>query len=323
MKTDYQDYQERSAFTMMHLKRRVGDYVLLTKPRVMTLLIFSALGGAFLAARAVPQWEVLLAVIVGGALASGGAAALNMAIESKIDKDMGRTKSRPVADGRISRLHAGLFGVLLNVLAVVVFVLLAGWLAAVLAMVGTVLYLGLYTVFLKRRTVENIVIGGAAGSMPPLVGYAAVTGNLTLEAAWLAVIIFFWTPPHFWALALLIEADYIRAKIPMLPVVRGANETRLRIFLYTLLLGGIVVAFSAVSEPMSYLYLVSGALISAAMLWFAYKLWNQQTREAALTMYKFSLLHLFLLILVIAVDAVVPVNPAVGIISGLITLTGG
>ena len=198
----------------------VGDFIALTKPRVMSLLLVSAVAGAFIGAGSTPTLEVLIAVLVGGALASGGAASLNMAYESELDQRMGRTKNRPVAEGRLSARTAMVYGVLLNIGSFLILALMTNVLAAMLAIAGTVLYFGLYTVILKRTTTQNIVVGGAAGAVPPLVGYAAATGAVDLSAWYLFVIVFFWTPPHFWALAIMIKDDYARAGIPMLPVVR-------------------------------------------------------------------------------------------------------
>ena len=169
---------------------RLGDFIALTKPRVMSLLLVSAVAGAFLGAGSTPSIQILIAVLAGGALASGGAASLNMAYESELDRQMGRTRHRPVAEGRISPRTAMIFGILLNVGSFIVLALLANVLAAVLALVGTALYFGLYTVILKRTTTQNIVVGGAAGAVPPLVGYAAASGTLDLAAWYLFVVIF-------------------------------------------------------------------------------------------------------------------------------------
>ena len=233
----------------------VGDFIALTKPRVMSLLLVSAVAGAFLGAGSTPAGLVLIGVLVGGALASGGAAALNMAYEAELDRQMGRTKNRPVAEGRISTRSAVLFGVALNIGAFVVLALMTNVLAGLLAMAGTALYFGLYTVILKRTTTQNIVVGGAAGAVPPLVGFAAATGTLDLAAWYLFVIIFFWTPPHFWALAIMIKDDYARADIPMLPVVRGIEHTSTQILLYTAVLAALTVLFGAVADPLEWTYM--------------------------------------------------------------------
>ena len=283
----------------------VGDYIALTKPRVMSLLLVSAVAGAFLGAGSTPSLEVLVAVLVGGALASGGAASLNMAYESELDQRMGRTKNRPVAEGRISVRTAMLYGILLNVGSFLVLALMTNVLAALLAIAGTVLYFGLYTVILKRTTTQNIVVGGAAGAVPPLVGYAAVTGSVELSAWYLFVIVFFWTPPHFWALAIMIKDDYARAGIPMLPVVRGVEHTTVQIMLYSVILSALTILFGVVSEPLGWIYMIGAAALSLAFIWYALLLTRNPERPAATRLYKYSLLYLALFFVLVMVDSVV------------------
>jgi len=283
----------------------VGDYIALTKPRVMSLLLVSAVAGAFLGAGSTPSLEVLVAVLVGGALASGGAASLNMAYESELDQRMGRTKNRPVAEGRISARTAMLYGILLNVGSFLVLALMTNVLAALLAIAGTVLYFGLYTVILKRTTTQNIVVGGAAGAVPPLVGYAAVTGSVELSAWYLFVIVFFWTPPHFWALAIMIKDDYARAGIPMLPVVRGVEHTTVQIMLYSVILSALTILFGVVSEPLGWIYMIGAAALSLAFIWYALLLTRNPERPAATRLYKYSLLYLALFFVLVMVDSVV------------------
>ena len=219
------------------------DYVTLTKPRIMSLLLLTGVCGMFVGAQGVPPLVDLAALVVGLALACGGASALNHVIDRDIDALMGeRTRARPVTAGRVSPSYALEFGLTLSALS---FVLLAGAvnvLTATLALVGNLFYVLVYTRWLKRSTPQNIVIGGAAGAIPPLVGWAAATGNLTLPAISLFLIVFFWTPPHFWALALLIKRNYAEAGIPMLPVVRGERETVKQILLYSV----VMVAVTAV-----------------------------------------------------------------------------
>jgi len=283
----------------------LGDFIALTKPRVMSLLLVSAIAGAFLGAGSTPTLEVLIAVLVGGALASGGAASLNMAYEGELDQKMGRTKNRPVAEGRISALTAILFGIILNVGSFLILSMMTNVLAAVLAIVGTVLYFGLYTVILKRTTTQNIVLGGAAGSVPPLVGYAAVTGTIDLSAWYLFVVIFFWTPPHFWALAIMIKDDYAKADIPMLPVVRGVKHTTIQIMLYTVILSAVSIMFGVVSDALSWIYMIGASGLCLAFFWYAYKLIKEPDRPAAVRLYKYSLLFLALFFVIVMVDSVV------------------
>ncbi len=287
-----------------HLLPLLGDFLALTKPRVMSLLLVSAIAGAFLGAQSMPSFKIIVAVLIGGALASGGAASLNMAYESELDQKMGRTKNRPVAEGRISFNTAILFGIALNVGSFVILALMTNILAAALAIVGTVLYFGLYTVILKRTTSQNIVIGGAAGAVPPLVGYAASAGTIDLSAWYLFVIIFFWTPPHFWALAIMIKDDYARANIPMLPVVMGVKHTTKQILLYTAVLSVLTILFGFVSQPLGWIYTVGSGSLNCILIWYAYRLMKDPDRPAATKLYKYSLLYLALFFLLIMIDSV-------------------
>ncbi len=287
-----------------HLLPLLGDFLALTKPRVMSLLLVSAIAGAFLGAQSMPSFKIIVAVLIGGALASGGAASLNMAYESELDQKMGRTKNRPVAEGRISFNTAILFGIALNVGSFVILALMTNILAAALAIVGTVLYFGLYTVILKRTTTQNIVIGGAAGAVPPLVGYAASAGTIDLSAWYLFVIIFFWTPPHFWALAIMIKDDYARANIPMLPVVMGVKHTTKQILLYTAVLSVLTILFGFVSQPLGWIYTVGSGSLNCILIWYAYRLMKDPDRPAATILYKYSLLYLALFFLLIMIDSV-------------------
>ena len=281
----------------------LGDYVALTKPRVMSLLLLTATTGIFVAERGVPSGMLIAYVLIGGALASGGASALNMWFEEDLDRRMGRTKARPVALGRITSRNAFIFGIALNIASFTLLSLTTNTLAAGLAMLGTVLYFGLYTVWLKRSTVHNIVIGGAAGAIPPLVGYAAVDGNLTLSAWYLFAIIFFWTPPHFWALALMIKSDYARAGVPMLPVVQGDEKTKLLILLYSVLVVAVSVLYTAADTALGYIYLTGSLVLGAGLIYYAARLYRGAPRGFAWSLYRFSLLYLAALFVIIMVDS--------------------
>ncbi len=284
----------------------LNDYVTLTKPPIILLLLITAAGGMFLAAKGLPSLLLLGLVWVGGALASAGANAINHQLDRDIDLVMSRTRLRPVADQRISPAKALIFGILLNILA---FLVLATWvnlLAAALTLSATLFYVFVYTLWLKRSTPQNIVIGGAAGSIPPLVGWAAVTGGLDLPAVYLFAIIFFWTPPHFWALSLLIQKDYERARIPMLPVVATRDYTTLNIFLYSLVLVGITAIFAA-SPAVHGIYLLAALVLGGVFLALAWRLKRDSTRKRARTLYLFSLLYLALLFGSLMVDAMVPI----------------
>src|SRR2546429_259526 len=220
----------------------VLDYISLAKPRIIPLLLITALGGMMMAERGWPSTGLVLLTLLGGALAAAGAGAINCWIDRDLDREMLRTRRRPLPDGRIAPSHALIFGIGLGLAA---FLVLAFWvnvLAATLAISGLLFYVFVYTLWLKRWTVQNIVIGGAAGAVPPMVGWAAVTHRLDLTALYLFAIIFLWTPPHFWALALRLKGDYARAQLPMLPVVRGESAARRQILFYTLFLVAVTLA---------------------------------------------------------------------------------
>jgi heme o synthase len=280
------------------------DYVALTKPRIMTLLLLTGAAGMFVGAQGVPDLRLLAATVVGLALACGGASALNHVLDRDIDSSMGRTSKRPVAAGRVSAELALEFGLALSALSFVLLGSVVNVLAAVLALVGNLFYVLVYTRWLKRSTPQNIVIGGAAGAVPPLVGWAAATGNLTLPALYLFLIVFLWTPPHFWALALLIKRDYEAARIPMLPVVRGDLETARQILIYTVALVALTLApvFTGTFGP---LYLVAAALLGAQFLRLAWSLRRELTPQRAGVLFHYSLAYLALLFVAMAVDPIV------------------
>ena len=282
----------------------IKDYAVLTKPPVVALLVFTALGGMFLASQGVPDAGLILAVLGGGAMAAGGANAINHYLDRDIDQLMRRTSQRPVVMGRIQPRNALAFGIALNVIAFAILALGANPLSAVLTLGATLFYVFVYTMALKRTTTQNIVIGGAAGAIPPLVGWTAVTGFMGLPGIYLFMIVFFWTPPHFWALSLLIKDDYARAKIPMLPVVVGVRETRKSIFLYTWLLGAMTLMFFA-TGVLGWLYLAAAILLIAAFLYYAWRLMKQPETEvkASKGVYLYSMLYLALLFVAIMIDS--------------------
>ena len=278
------------------------DYVTLAKPRIMSLLLITGLCAMFVGAQGAPRAWLVIVTMSGLALACGGASALNHVLDRDIDKLMGkRTRARPVAAERMPASRALEFGLTLSAFSFVLLASLVNVLAAVLALVGNLFYVLVYTRWLKRTTPQNIVIGGAAGAVPPLVGWAAVTGNLTLPALWLFLIVFFWTPPHFWALALLIRRDYEAARIPMLPVVRGARETTRQIVLYSLVLVAVTVV-PFVWGTVGFVYLGSALALGAAFLLLAVRLRRQTTPRQASLLFHFSLLYLALLFAAMAVD---------------------
>ena len=268
----------------------------------MSLLLVTAFGGMVLAAEGLPGAGLIATVILGGALASGGASALNHWLDRDIDRLMARTATRPVASERVSGRQALVFGLILNVLAFALLWWGANLLAALLAMGGSVFYVLVYTKWLKRTTTQNIVIGGAAGAVPPLVGWAAVTGGLDLPAFYLFAIIFFWTPPHFWALALLIRRDYAEAGVPMLPVVAGEESTRRHILLYTLALMMLTVLLYLATDSLGLVYLTSAIVLGLGFVVYALRLFRQTGPRAAAPIYRYSLLYLALLFAVIMGD---------------------
>jgi heme o synthase len=280
------------------------DYVTLTKPRIMSLLLITGAGGMFVGAQGVPPLDDLAVMLAGLALACGGASALNHVLDADIDRLMGkRTRARPVATGRVPASRALEFGLALSALSFVLLASLANVLTAVLALVGNLFYVLVYTRWLKRSTPQNIVIGGAAGAVPPLVGYAAATGNLALPALLLFAIVFFWTPPHFWALALLIRRDYEAAHIPMLPVVRGERETTRQIVLYSLVLVGVTL-LPVAWRTFGAVYLVSAAALGAWFLLLAWRLRTEPTPARASGLFHYSLAYLALLFIAMAVDPI-------------------
>lgn len=286
----------------------LADYVALTKPPIISLLLVTAIGGMFLAQRhsgagGVPDLLTLLLVCVGGALGAGGANAINHYLDQDIDALMSRTAQRPVPGNRVRPLMALAFGIGLNIAAFGVLFYWVNWLAASLTLAATLFYVLVYTGWLKRTTPQNIVIGGAAGSIPPAVGWVAVTGTFDLPALYLFAIIFFWTPPHFWALSLLIQRDYERAGVPMLPVVAGPQKTVENIFAYSLVLVALTLVFAA-TGAVGGVYLGAAAALGAVFVWAAWRLWRGQTRRKARNLYLYSLLYLALLFGAMMADGV-------------------
>jgi len=283
-------------------RRTFQDYLQLTKPRIVLLLLFTTLTAMVVAAqgKGLPA-QTVLATAVGGWLAASGSGVLNQYLDRDIDGRMSRTKNRPIPAGRVRPGRALLFGLTLLVLALVVLGWGANGLTAVLAFIGMVYYIFVYTILLKRRSALNIVIGGGAGAMPVLVGWAAATNGLSAGAFILFAIIFLWTPPHSWALAVLVNADYKRADVPMLPVARGAETTRVQIVLYSLQLV-ILTLLPLPFQVLGIFYFVAAALLGAALLVKALRLVQQATKPAARQLYKYSSAYLALLFLCMMVD---------------------
>ena len=278
------------------------DYVTLTKPRIMTLLLLTGACGMIVGAGGWPSTWSFLVTMTGLALACGGASALNHVLDRDLDRRMRRTDRRPVASERVAPTRALEFGLALSALSFVLLASLVNVLTAVLALVGNLFYVFVYTRWLKRSTPQNIVIGGAAGAIPPLVGWAAATGSVTVPALLLFAIVFLWTPPHFWALALLIRRDYEAAGVPMLPVVRGERETTRQIVLYSLALVAVTAA-PFLAGTLGLPYLVAALVLGAVFLALAAGLRLEPTPRRAALLFHYSLLYLALLFGAMAVDA--------------------
>ena len=277
----------------------VSDYVEMTKPKVQSLLLFTTIATMYVAGD--PSLGLVALTCLGGALSAGGAGAINHALDGDLDRVMKRTANRPVASGRVSPRAAIVYGVLLGCASFALLALAVNPLAAVLALSGLLGYVLVYTVWLKRSTPQNIVIGGAAGAVPPLVAWAAVTGGLAGTPLYLFAIVFFWTPPHFWSLSLLMKDEYARAGVPMLPVVRGEEETRRQIVWYSLAM----VALTLMVWTLGFLgaiYIVAAAILGGLFIYYAVRLWREATAPAARRLFLFSMLYLALLFVAMVVD---------------------
>ena len=278
----------------------LGDFWTLLKPNVMQLVVFTGWVGLYLAPGRLHPFLAFTAILC-IAVGAGAAAAINNWFDADIDRLMARTRLRPTATGRIEPGEALGLGVALALFSVMVMGLALNWVAAALLLLTIAFYVFVYTMWLKRRTPQNIVIGGAAGAFPPLVGWAAVTGGVALLPLVLFTIVFFWTPPHFWSLALYREGDYARAGVPMLPVVAGRLQTRRHILGYTLLLAPLGLVPWLMGE-LGALYAVAALLLGGGFVACAFRLWRDDSNRSALTSFRFSLLYLFLLFVAMVAD---------------------
>ena len=281
----------------------INGYIALTKPRIISLLLITALGGLFLASEGFPDPITTLVVLVGGSLAAGGANAINHFLDRDIDSKMSRTSQRPLVSGQITPIPALLFGISLNILAFALLWQMANLLSALLALTATLFYVFVYTIALKRTTPQNIVIGGAAGAIPPMVGWAAVTGNILDPSPFLLfAIIFFWTPPHFWALSLILKDDYEKAGVPMLPVVAGVHSTKKQIFAYTWVLLVLMIATVLLAPGLGVIYGVISLSLTFIFIGFTWRLLKQDGIGFAKATYLFSLAYLAILFLAIIIE---------------------
>jgi heme o synthase len=280
---------------------RIGAYVALTKPRIIELLLVTTLPTMVVAKRGLPSVWLMAATLVGGALAAGGANAINMVVDRDIDRVMHRTRHRPLVTGAVTPRSALTFAVVLEVVAFAELWLCVNLLSAVLAVSATLFYVFVYTLWLKRTSSQNIVIGGAAGAVPVLVGWAAVTDSLSWTPVVLFAIIFVWTPPHFWALAFKYKDDYAAANVPMLPVVATFRRTAIEILVYTVLLVGVSLALAVVGH-LGVVYVASASVLGALFIGMSVRLWQRKTPKAAMRLFSYSITYLTLLFVFMAVD---------------------
>ena len=284
-------------------KQRAKDFFALSKPLIVGLLLITTYGGLVAGAKEIPSFPLTMWTLFGGALAASGSSALNQFIDRELDKNMQRTAKRPLADGRLTGAEGLAFGLGLSLVSYYVLACFVNSLAALLSLAGIIYYVILYSVWLKKATVQNIVIGGGAGAIPPMVGYAAATGTLDWTAWILFLIIFMWTPPHFWALAIVRMKDYENAGVPMMPVVRGEMETRKQIFVYTVELV-VVTLLLPFLKLAGMVYLVSSLVLGGALLYAAWMVWRKGGNKLAWRMYKWSSTYLVFIFVAIMIDAV-------------------
>ena len=282
----------------------VGDYVALTKPRIIELLLVTTVPTMIVAERGLPALWLVAATVIGGTLAAGGANAMNMVVDRDIDRVMVRTRNRPLASGRLTARAALTFAVGIEVAAFAFLWATVNLLSAGLAVAACLFYVFVYTLWLKRSSSSNIVIGGAAGAVPVLVGWTAVTNSLDWPPVVLFAVIFYWTPPHFWALAIRYRDDYARAHVPMLPVVASLRTTAVRIVLYTLLLWALTLVFAPVAG-MGDIYIAAALVLGAVFTWLAVRLLRDNSPQAAMRVFTWSITYITLLFAAIALDQLV------------------
>jgi protoheme IX farnesyltransferase len=299
-------YDLRPMATTMHpsLRSVVAGYVALTKPRIIELLLVTTVPTMIVADQGIPSLWLIAATVIGGTMAAGGANAINMYIDRDIDALMKRTQNRPLVTGLIAPMHALVFAVALEAVAFVWLWALVNLLSAVLAVSACLFYVFVYSLWLKRSSSSNIVIGGAAGAAPVLIGWSAVTGSLAWAPVVLFAVIFFWTPPHFWALAIRYKDDYAAADVPMLPSVASFHTTAVRIIAYTL----VVVALTLVFAPIAHLgvlYLAAAAVLGAGFIWLTIELMRTESAKVAMRLFAYSITYITLLFGAMALDVVI------------------
>ena len=296
--------RETVAFPPIDLRQKARDFLTLTKPIVVVLLLVTTYAGMVVGGKAWPSLDLTVWTLLGGFMAAGGSSALNQYIDRDLDRHMQRTSKRPLAAGRMTPAEGLAFGLTLSVLSFYIYAGFVNLLAAFLALAGILYYVVVYSILLKKATVQNIVIGGGAGAIPPLVGWAAATGSLNIPALFLFAIVFMWTPPHFWALAIVRKKDYARAGVPMLPVVRGERETRWQILVYTLELVAVTLLLP-VFKITGAIYLVSALVLGIWLVHTAWQVWRKSGNRIAWKMYRYSSMYLAFIFLALMLDAVI------------------
>ncbi|HLI68590.1 MAG TPA: heme o synthase [Ktedonobacteraceae bacterium] len=289
---------------LVPVRQTISSYVNLMKPHVTVLLLGVTVATMAIAREGLPDLKLVLATLIGGAMAAGSANCINCYIDRDIDQVMTRTQRRSLPAGKVQPVQALIFGLFLGAGSFVVFALFVNLLCALLSLAAILFYVFVYTLWLKRASTQNIVIGGAAGAVPVLIGWAAVTGTVSLPAIWLFAIIFYWTPPHFWALSLLIEKDYARAKVPMLPVVMGERETKKQILLYSLILLAVTLILFAM-QAMGYFYLAGAVILGGILVYMSIRLLLDSTKKWARTLFWYSNCYLALIFAVMVLDRVI------------------
>ena len=292
---------------MSNILYYISDLISLTKPPIISLLLVTAIGGVFLASDGSPPFLISMYIILGGTLGAAGASVVNNVIDRNIDKSMKRTYKRAVASQRVSPTMALIYGIVLNIGSFLLLFYTVNFISAFLTIFASIFYIVIYTIVLKPRTTQNIVIGGAAGCFPPVIAWVGITGNsglLDLSPWFMFLIIFLWTPPHFWALGILMKDDYAKANIPMLPVIHGMKRVTIEIFIYSIAILLTTVLFWWFSS-LGYVFLVLSLLNNVIYSYFCYKLLIAKDRETAKNAYLYSLLHLALVFLFIVIDTLI------------------
>ncbi len=298
------DTETTEAAVQRSAREVLRAYIGLTKPRIIELLLVTTVPTMVVAQRGLPSAWLVIATLIGGALSAGSANTFNSYLEKDLDEVMKRTQRRPLVNHRVPPRNALRFGVALGVASFVWLAATVNLLSALLATAAILVYVFVYTIGLKRTSTQNIVIGGAAGCFPVLVGWAAVTGRVEMPAVVLFLIIFYWTPPHFWALAIRYRDDYARAGVPMLPVVAGNRETARHILLYTLMMVAVTLVFGPIGD-MGWIYLVAAVAFGGIFIGYAVRLLRGASEQLAMSLFRYSITYLGLLFVAMAVDAVV------------------